>query len=104
MGIFGGFLEDVFGSVFTFFVTEDAGAGGAADPDFFLEEAGKEFGEASALEDALEIVGVAAEAEDSVARGDALLDVVEIVGLEVEELDDAAEILGDTVEATDEPA
>ncbi len=104
MGIFGGFLEDVFGDVFALFMTEDAGAGGAANPDFFFEEAGEEFSEASAFEDLLEIIGVAAEAEDDVARGDALLYVVEIVGLEVEELDGAAEILGDAVEAANEPA
>lgn len=104
MGIFGRFLEDVFGDVFAFFMAEDTGAGGAADPDFFFEEAGEEFSEAGAFEDVLEIIGVAAEAEDDVTRGDALLDVVEIVGLEVEEFDGAAEILGDAVETADEPA
>ncbi len=68
---FASFFVDGLLDFFRFFVTEGAGTGGAANPDFFGEDFGQEVGEAGSLENGREVVGVAAEAENHVGEGDA---------------------------------
>lgn len=72
---FASFFVDCCLSMFVFFVAEDAGAGGAADPDFFGEDFGQEVGEAGSLKNGREVVGVAAEAENHVGEVDAGFDM-----------------------------
>lgn len=76
---------------FGFFVTEDAGSGGATNPDFFSEDFGENVSEAGFFENSGEIIGVAAEAENHIGEGDARPDIGEVVSLEVDKFEVAAD-------------
>lgn len=84
------FIDDTL-DFFRFFVAEHAGSGGAANPDFFSEDFGENVGEAGFFENSGEIIGVAAEAENHVSEGDTGFCIGEVVSLEVDKFEIAAD-------------
>jgi hypothetical protein len=83
---------------------EDHGAGAGADVDFGAQELGQQVAEARAVEDAHEVIGVAAEGVDDVVGGEALLDGGAVEGEEVDDLEVAAEGIGDGGKLVRDPA